>query len=82
MYELEYSPTFNEKVVQWAGSMSQWDEIWFNFDYQLARNPSCGDTIPGTHLSALGLETDPLITVFYSLDHDRQVIRLEDIAAV
>ena len=62
--------------------MEAWDDVWFNFDEQLTRDPSLGDQIPGTSLWALGLETHAPLTVYYSIDQDRMTIRLEDLIEV
>ena len=82
MYELESSWHFDQQVLRWKNSTEAWDEVWFNFDVQLARNPLWGDQIPGTNLWALGLETHAPLTIFYSINQNKMTIRLEDIAEV
>ena len=82
MYELRTTDAFDLQVAVWAGCMEQWDDIWFNFDYQLINNASLGHEIPGTYLRALALETNPPLTVYYHINERDRTITLLHIGEV
>ena len=62
--------------------MERWDEISRSFDLRLAIHPRLGQLVSGTSLWALPLETNPLLTVYYDINEDDQIITLHSIAEV
>lgn len=81
-FALRSTEAFDQQVVQWAGSMEQWDEIWFNFDHELIYHPYIGTPVPNTYLRALPLETNPSLTVYYHINEPDQIINLVEIREV
>ena len=81
-YELRTSDAFDLQAEEWAGSLEHWDEIWFNFDLHLVRNPTWGNAIPNSYLRALPLETMPPLTVYYHVNEQDRVITLLHIVEV
>ena len=79
-YELRTTEPFDLQVEHWAGSMERWDEIWFNFDYDLVSHPYSGPLIPNTYMRALPLETNPPLTVYYHVNEQDKIITLLQIA--
>ena len=75
-FALRSTDAFDQQVVQWAGSMEHWDEIWFNFDHELVEHPYIGIPIPNTYLRALALGTNPPLTVYYHINERDQIINL------
>ena len=81
-YRLRSTDAFDQQVEHWAGSMEAWDEIWLNFDHDLANNPELGQPVPDTYLRALPLETNPPLTVYYHINERDQYITLLHISEV
>jgi hypothetical protein len=75
-FALRSTDAFDQRVVQWAGSMEHWDEIWFNFDHELVEHTYIGIPIPNTYLRALALGTNPRLTVYYHINERDQIINL------
>lgn len=80
MYQLRSTSGFDLIVQHLKGQLESWDDIWFNFDYYLVNHPEWGPLVPGTVLRALPLNTQPLLTVYYHVDHDAETITLHYIA--
>ena len=80
MYQLRTTKGFDLIVQHLEGNMEWWDDIWFNFDHYLVKNPNWGPQVPGTLLRALPLDTTPLLTVYYHVDNDEEVITLHYVA--
>ena len=62
------------------GRLEYWDELWFNFDRWLAKDPYLGQRVPGTLLWALPLNTNPPLTAYYRIVEDDRAVTLHYIA--
>jgi hypothetical protein len=82
LYELRSAPGFDLLAQHWAGSLEDWDDLWFNFDLRLVNDPNLGQLVGGTSLWALPLNTEPPLTVYYHINEDDQIITLHTIAEV
>ncbi|MCC6488235.1 MAG: hypothetical protein IT364_12115 [Candidatus Hydrogenedentes bacterium] len=58
---------------------ARWEEIKETLDLDLALSPRAFEAIPGTGLYAVGLRTNPALTVYFSVDDEKELIVLEDI---
>ena len=76
MLDIETTDAFNRQVEEFAGSIERWDEIWWNFEIQLAYHPKWGTPIPCTFLRALWVKTNPNLIVYYHVDDDKFLITL------
>lgn len=81
-YVVVEGPTFLKRAGRLTGSVKAWDEIKEFFDLYVARNPDIGKLVPGTNVYAMPLETNPPLTIYYTVDNDSETVTLVDLAKV
>ena len=74
-YEIVESQAFLDLVDDLLGNVERWDEMKWAGDWLLGRDPLRGNYLPHYDLWVLILRTDPVIAVYYRVNHyNRQVI--------
>ena len=76
-FKVVESKRFSDDVARLIGDFRRWDEIKATFDLDIACNPRKCDKVPSTSLYAIGLLTTPLTTVYFTVDDNRETIKLE-----
>jgi hypothetical protein len=76
-YCIVETPQFEEDVRQCMGNFLRWDEVKETIDLDLARKPHLFEQIPGTKYRAVTLPTEPLRTLYFSIDDKNEKVILE-----
>jgi hypothetical protein len=78
-YGVVESAKFLRKAQKISGSCVQWDEVKRTIDLDLARNPHIFQEIPGHKLYGVIIPLSPPRVLYFTVDDQKQQIRLEDI---
>ena len=74
-YEIVESQAFLDLAGDLLGNVERWDEMKWAGDWLLEKDPLKGNYLPHYDLWVLMLGSDPIICVYYRIDHpNRQVI--------
>lgn len=77
LYSIVETDRFQQEVSRITGTVRRWDEIKDSVDWILARYPHAGQQINETGVWAMPLESDPLMTVYYTINYDDRQVTLE-----
>jgi len=78
-YVVIESQKFLRKARRISGSFQRWDEVKRTIDLDLARNPHIFQKIPGHELYGVIIPLDPPRVLYFTVNDQKQQIRLEDI---
>ena len=76
-YNVIESSAFLDSVTQTLGDLRIWDDLKYFFEGFVARNPLLFEEIPGTDWRAVLILTDPLRTLYFSVDLINETITYE-----
>ncbi|HXN05590.1 MAG TPA: hypothetical protein VN944_00835 [Nitrospiria bacterium] len=79
LYTVIEGNNFSQQLPLFIESIKKWDEIKSSIDLDLARNPFLARKIPNTELYVLTLRTNPPLTIYFSIERDKQEITLLEI---